>query len=252
MRTTLLPSLLTNAQRNRNYQIDDVQFFEISKVFIPTEDGESPSEPERVAGLIAGNLGAGVYGDTLRPADFFDIKGIVEGLLDLCGVSGCTVDRADDPTFHPGKSAEIRVKEGRLCVFGEAHPAVLENYDLLQKAYLFEVDFDKLVTVARTVKEFEPISIYPSVNRDLAIVLDAEISSSLPTEVIRSTGGELVRSLRLFDLYTGEQVGEGKKSLAFAIEYHSKTETLTDEIVDKAHGEIVRQLERELGAVLRS
>ena len=252
MRTTLLPSLLTNAQRNRNYQIDDVQFFELSKVFIPTEDGESPSEPERVAGLIAGNLGAGVYGDTLRPADFFDIKGIVEGLLDLCSVSGYTVDRADDPTFHPGKSAEIRVKEGRLCIFGEAHPAVLENYDLLQKAYLFEVDFDKLVTVARTVKEFEPISIYPSVNRDLAIVLDAEISSSLPAEVIRSTGGELVRSLRLFDLYTGEQVGEGKKSLAFAIEYHSKTETLTDEIVDKAHGEIVRQLKRELGAVLRS
>ena len=252
MRTTLLPSLLTNAQRNRNYQIDDVQFFELSKVFIPTEDGESPSEPERVAGLIAGNLGAGVYGDTLRPADFFDIKGIVEGLLDLCSVSGYTVDRADDPTFHPGKSAEIRVKEGRLCIFGEAHPAVLENYDLLQKAYLFEVDFDKLVTVARTVKEFEPISIYPSVNRDLAIVLDAEISSSLPAEVIRSTGGELVRSLRLFDLYTGEQVGEGKKSLAFAIEYHSKTKTLTDEIVDKAHGKIVRQLEKELGAVLRS
>ncbi len=252
MRTTLLPSLLANAQRNRNHQINDVQFFERSKVFIPNGTDEYPNEPEYVAGMITGNLGAGVYGDPFRPADFFDIKGIVEGMLNRCGVSDYTITHTEHPTFHPGRRAEIRVKDKTLCVFGEAHPEVLENYDLPSKAYLFELDFEKLVDVVELMKQFEPIPIYPSVNRDLAIVLDADIPASRPIDIIESTEGELVSSLHLFDVYTGEQVPEGKKSLAFAIEYRSTTETLTDEIVDRVHGGILERLEQELGATLRS
>ena len=252
MRTTLLPSLLANAQRNRNHQINDVQFFECSKVFIPNGTEEYPNEPERVAGIIAGNLGAGVYGDPLRPADFFDIKGVVEGLLDQCGFSDYTITHTDHPVFHPGRRAEIRIEDKALCVFGEAHPEVLENYDLPHKAYLFELDFERLVEAVEPMKQFEPIPIYPSVNRDLAIVLDADTPASRPTEIIKSAGDELVFGLHLFDVYTGEQVPEGKKSLAFAIEYRSITETLTDEIVDRIHGRILDQLERELGATLRS
>ena len=252
MRTTLLPSLLANAQRNRNHQINDVQFFECSKVFIPSGTDEYPNEPERVAGIIVGNLGAGVYGDPLRPADFFDIKGIVEGLLDRCGISDYIIAHTDHPVFHPGRRAEVRIEDEVLCVFGEAHPEVLENYDLLHKAYLFELDFERLIGVVEPSKQFEPIPIYPSVNRDLAIVLDVDTPASHPTEIIQSAGGELVSGLHLFDVYTGEQVPEGKKSLAFAIEYRSTTETLTDEIVDRVHGGILEQLERELGATLRS
>ena len=252
MRTTLIPSLLANAQHNRNHQINDVQFFECSKVFIPSETDEYPNEPERVAGIIAGNLGAGVYGDPLRPADFFDIKGVVEGMLDQCGSSDYTITHTDHPAFHPGRRAEIRIEDKALCVFGEAHPEVLGNYDLPHKAYLFELDFDRLVNVVEPMKQFESIPIYPSVNRDLAIVLDADTPASHPTEIIKAAGGELVSALQLFDVYTGEQVPEGKKSLAFAIEYRSTTETLTDEIVDRVHGGILEQLERELGATLRS
>ena len=252
MRTTLLPSLLANAQRNRNHQINDVQFFECSKVFIPNGTDEYPSEPERVAGIIAGNLGAGVYGDPLRPADFFDIKGVVEGMLDRCGLSDYTITHADHPAFHPGCRAEIRIGDKTLCVFGEAHPEVLENYDLPHKAYLFELDFEGLLNAVEPMKQFEPIPIYPSVNRDLAIVLDVDTPASRPTDIIKSAGGELVSALHLFDVYTGEQVPEGKKSLAFAIEYRSRTETLTDEIVDRVHGGILERLERELGATLRS
>ena len=252
MRTTLIPSLLANAQHNRNHQINDVQFFECSKVFIPSETDEYPNEPERVAGIIAGNLGAGVYGDPLRPADFFDIKGVVEGMLDQCGSSDYTITHTDHPAFHPGRRAEIRIEDKALCVFGEAHPEVLGNYDLPHKAYLFELDFDRLVNVVEPMKQFEPIPIYPSVNRDLAIVLDADTPASHPTEIIKAAGGELVSALHLFDVYTGEQVPEGKKSLAFAIEYRSTTETLTDEVVDRVHGGILEQLERELGATLRS
>ena len=252
MRTTLLPSLLANTQRNRNHQINDVQFFECSKVFIPNEAGEYPNEPERVAGIIAGNLGAGVYGNPRRPADFFDIKGVVEGMLDRCGISDYTITHTDHPAFHPGRRAEIHVEGKTLCVLGETHPEVLENYDLPHKAYLFELDFERLVNVVEPMKQFESIPIYPSVNRDLAIVLDMNIPASCPTEIIKSTGGELVSSLHLFDVYTGEQVPEGKKSLAFAIEYRSITETLTDEIIDQIHGGILEQLEQELGATLRS
>lgn len=252
MRTTLLPSLLANAQRNRNHQINDVQFFECSKVFIPNGTAEYPDEPERVAGMITGNLGAGVYGDPLRPADFFDIKGIVEGMLDRCGLSDYTITHTDHPAFHPGRRAEIGIEDKTLCVFGEAHPEVLENYNLPNKAYLFELDFERLVDAVEPMKQFEPIPIYPSVNRDLAIVLDADMAASRPIEIIESAGGELVSSLHLFDVYTGEQVPEGKKSLAFAIEYRSTTETLTDEIVDRVHGGILERLEKELGATLRS
>ena len=252
MRTTLLPSLLANAQRNRNHQINDVQFFECSKVFIPNGTGEYPNEPERVAGIIAGNLGAGVYGDPLRPADFFDIKGVVEGMIDRCGISDYTIVHTDHPAFHPGRRAEVRIEDKALCVFGEAHPEVLENYDLPHKAYLFELNFERLVSRVEPTKQFETIPIYPSVNRDLAIVLDADTPASRPTEIIKSAGGELVSALHLFDVYTGEQVPQGKKSLAFAIEYRSAAETLTDEIVDRVHGAILEQLERELGATLRS
>ena len=252
MRTTLLPSLLANAQRNRNHQINDVQFFECSKVFIPNGTDEYPNEPERVAGIIAGNLGAGVYGDPLRPADFFDIKGVVEGMLNRCGISDYIITHTDHPTFHPGRRAEIHIEDKTLCVLGEAHPEVLENYDLPHKAYLFELDFERLVNAVEPMKQFEPIPIYPSVNRDLAIVLDADTPANRPTEIIKSAGGELVSGLHLFDVYTGEQVPEGKKSLAFAIEYRSGTETLTDEVVDRVHGGILEQLERELGATLRS
>ena len=252
MRTTLLPSLLANAQRNRNHQINDVQFFECSKVFIPNETGEYPNEPERVAGIIAGNLGAGVYGNPLRPADFFDIKGVVEGMLDRGGISDYTIAHTDHPTFHPGRRAEIRVEDKTLCVFGEVHPEVLENYDLPHKAYLFELDFERLVDAVEPMKQFETIPIYPSVNRDLAIVLDADTPASRPTEIIKSAGGELVSSMHLFDVYTGEQVPDGKKSLAFAIEYRSTTETLTDEAVDQVHSGILERLEQELGATLRS
>lgn len=258
MRTTLIPSLLENAKRNANHQVADVQLFEIAKVFIPSvpaesveTNGEFPNELERVAGIVAGSVGTGVFGDPQRPADFFDIKGIVEGVLDVCGIAGETIAQTEHPTFHPGRSAEILVGGKKTCVLGEIHPEVIERYDLPNKAYLFELDFEALVEASKLNNEFEPISIYPSVNRDLAIVLDAEIPSSRPTNVIKSVAGKYVNSVRLFDLYTGEQVPDGKKSLAYAIEYHSNTQTLTDEIVDQVHDKIVRTLENELGAELR-
>ena len=248
LRTTLTPGLLENAQHNRNHQIDTIALFEIGGVFV--HDGEE-KEPERVTGVLAGQIGEGVYSDPYRHPDFFDIKGLVEGMLEVCGVVDWTLQKTDAPTFHPGRNAEVLLGDRRIGVFGEVHPEVLENYDLPYKAYLFEFDLEGLADAATFAKRFEPISIYPKVARDLAIVVDKETLSDMPTGLIYTTGGDAVDSVRLFDVYEGEQVPEGKKSLAYTITYHSATETLTDKAVNTLHDEVVKCLNRELGAELR-
>ena len=248
LRTTLLPRLLENAQHNRNHQIDTIALFEIGNVFI---GNGGQKEPERVAGVLAGQIGEGVYSDPYRSPDFYDIKGLVERILEVCGIVDYTLQKTDTPTFHPGRNAEILLGDRQIGTFGEAHPEVLENYDLPYKAYLFEFDMEVLVDAAIFAKRFEPIPIYPTVERDLAIVVDKELLSDMPTELIYATGGELVKSVRLFDVYEGEQVPEGKKSLAYAITYHSATQTLTDKAVNTLHDKVVKHLNQKLGAELR-
>ncbi len=248
LRTTLLPSLLENAQHNRNHQIDTIALFEIGSVFI--RNG-TEKEPERVTGILAGQVGDGVYSNPHREPDFYDIKGLVEGILEVCGIVDYTLEKTDAPTFHPGRNAAVLSSNEQIGIFGEAHPEVLENYDLPYKAYLFDFDMEALVDAAIFAKRFEPIPVYPKVERDLAIVVDKEILSDMPTALIYTTGGELVESVRLFDVYEGEQVPEGKKSLAYAITYHSATETLTDKAVNALHDKVVKHLNQELGAELR-
>ncbi|MCY4553124.1 MAG: phenylalanine--tRNA ligase subunit beta [Candidatus Poribacteria bacterium] len=248
LRTTLLPNLLDNAQRNRNHQIDTIALFEIGSVFI--HNGEQ-KEPGRVTGVLAGQIGDGVYSNPYREPDFYDIKGLVEGVLQVCGIVDYTLQKTDAPTFHPGRNAAVLLDDKQLGTFGEAHPEVLENYDLPYKAYLFDFDMEALVDTAIFAKRFEPIPVYPKVERDLAIVVDKELLSDMPTALIYTTGGELVESVRLFDVYEGEQVPEGKKSLAYAITYHSATETLTDKAVNALHDKVVKRLNQELGAELR-
>ena len=248
LRTTLLPSLLENAQHNRNHQIDTIALFEIGSVFI--RNG-AEKEPERVTGILAGQVGEGVYSNPYREPDFYDIKGLVEGILEVCGIVDYTLEKTDAPTFHPGRNAAVLSSNKQIGIFGEAHPEVLENYDLPYKAYLFDFDMEALVDAAIFAKRFEPIPIYPKVERDLAIVVDKEVLSDMPTGLIYATGGELVESVRLFDVYEGEQVPEGKKSLAYAITYHSATETLTDKAVNALHNKVVKRLNQELGAELR-
>ena len=248
LRTTLVPGVLENAQHNRNHQINTIALFEIGSVFL--RDGNH-KEPERIAGILAGQVGDGIYGNPYRNPDFFDIKGLVEGMLEVCGITEYTLQKTDVPTFHPGRNAEVLLADTRVGTFGEVHPEVLENYDLPYKAYLFEFDLEALVDAAVFAKRFEPISIYPKVERDLAIVVDKGILSDMPIERIYATGGEWVESVRLFDVYEGEQVPEGKKSLAYTIVYHSTTETLTDKAVNALHERVVEHLHQELGAELR-
>ena len=248
LRTTLIPSLLENAQHNRNHQIDTIALFEIGSVFI--RNGEQ-KEPERITGILAGQIGDGVYSNPYREPDFYDIKGLVEGILEVCGIVDYTLEKTDAPTFHPGRNAEVLLADTRIGIFGQIYPDVCKNYDLLDETYLFEFDLEVLVDATTFAKRFAPISVYPKVERDLAIVVDKAVLSDTPTELIYKTGGKLVESVRLFDVYEGEQVPESKKSLAYAIIYHSATETLTDKAVNALHDKIVKRLNAELGAELR-
>ena len=252
LRTTLIPGILENAQHNRNHQIDTIALFEIGSVFIQNNgSGIATLEPERVAGILAGQIGEGVYSNPYREPDFYDIKGLAEGILEVCGIVDYTLQKTDAQTFHPGRNAAVLLDNKQLGIFGEAHPEVLDNYDLPYKAYLFDFDMEVLVDAAIFAKRFEPIPIYPTVERDLAIVVDKKVLADMPTELIYATGGELVKSVRLFDVYEGEQVPEGKKSLAYAITYHSATETLTDKAVNTLHDKVVKHLNQKLGAELR-
>ena len=245
LRTTLIPSLLENAKHNHNHQTNNIALFEMSSVFIQGK------EPARVAGILAGDIGGGVYGNPYRSPDFFDIKGIVEGLLDVCGIHGYELQQTEEPTYHPGRNAEVLLGETRIGIMGEVHPVVLENYELPFKAYLFEFDLQKITDAANFSKRFDPIPKYPSIQRDLAIVVNQGLKSDIPMEIINTTSGEWVDSIRLFDVYQGNQVPDGKKSLAYTITYHSATETLTDKAVNDLHDKIVQRLNKKLGAELR-
>lgn len=245
LRTTLMPSLLENAQHNHNHQINTIALFEMSSVFI------NGKEPDRVAGILAGEIGGGVYGNPYRHPDFFDMKGIVEAMFDVCGIHEYELKQTEDPTYHPGRNAEVVLGETRIGIMGELHPVVLENYELPFKAYLFEFNLERITDASDFSKRFEPIPIYPSIQRDLAIVVDEKLESDMPIDIINDTGGELVESIRLFDVYEGNQVPDRKKSLAYTITYHSATETLTDKAVNDLHDKIVQRLNTELGAELR-
>ena len=245
LRTTLIPSLLENAKHNHNHQIDSIALFEISTVF--AED----CEPLRVAGVITGEIGGGVYGNPYKTPDFFDVKGIVEGIMDVCNISDYALLKTEDPTFHPGRNVAVIIGENQVGILGEIHPTVQENYELPYKAYLFELDLEALADAVDFNIQFEPIPIYPSVQRDLAIVVEQQLPSDTPIQLIYSSGGELVESVRLFDVYEGDQVPDDKKSLAYTITYNSDTETLTDIEVNNLHDKIVNRLNQELGAELR-
>lgn len=253
MRTTLIPCMLENVKRNLNHQVEDIALFEIGQVFIPREYAELPDEHETLAGVISGNIGEGIWCDKARTADFFDVKGIFEALMDDFRIDNYILKRTNHTSFHPGRSVQVEIEEDILGVFGEIHPKLLENYDIEQKVYIFEFDLEILFKhVEDEVAFFEPLSAFPSISRDIAIVVDEQLPSKQATEIIRQVGGELIKSIKLFDVYTGEQVPEGKKSLAWTIEYHSKQRTLTDEEADRVHSKIINRLEKEINAELRT
>jgi len=185
--------------------------------------------------------------------DFFDLKGVVEALLSRLGIKDYAVHPAEHPTFHPGRTATLTISGAEVGVLGEVHPLVREAFDLPdQPVCLAEFDLEALLEQAEAARYFEPISRFPAVIQDLAVVVDEEVPAQRVREVIVRAGGELLRRVELFDVYRGEPVPPGKKSLAYSLTYQAQDRTLTDQEVARVQERIVRCLAEELGARLRA
>jgi len=188
--------------------------------------------------------------------DFYDLKGILTGLLDSLGVGTVSFDAAQHPSFHPGKCARISSLGQQIGIFGELHPEVRAQYDwpvaFRSPIVAADLDLDRLMARIPDLRQTQAVPGLPPVLEDLAVVVDESLAAEKVAELIRQTGGRIVSSVRLFDVYRGEKIGAGKKSLAYNITYQAIEKTLTDRDVAGFRTRILRRLEQELGAVLRT
>lgn len=241
MRTSTLPSIMESLGRNYSRNNDYVRLFEIGKVYIPNEDETQLPTEKNV-------LTVGIYGD----CDYLDLKGIVENIVDGLGVAKAKyVRESENPSYHPGKTAALIVRNKKVGTLGEIHPDVSENYGVDVECYVAELDLDLLFEAATVVKSYKPLPKFPAVTRDIALLCDDSILVQEIEETIRKAGGNLVEKVQLFDIYKGTQIPEGKKSIAYAIAYRDEKKTLEDKDITKVHNRILQALEHKLGAVLR-
>ncbi|ASS74594.1 phenylalanine--tRNA ligase subunit beta [Tumebacillus algifaecis] len=253
LRTHMLPSLVEVVQYNRNRRENDLAIFEIGKVFIPHEiDTELPQEHFCVAGLVTGSFSPIGVGEKARPVDFFTAKGIVENLLIGLGITGVSYERTELPGMHPGRTARIFQGEMTLGFVGGLHPEAEEAAELAP-TYYFELDVERLLAAkhgATTITASLPK--FPSMERDIAVLVDLDVPAGKLLDTIYATGGELLVNARIFDFYQGAQVPEGKKSIAYSLQYRSSERTLTDEEVTAVHDKVLEALKELYNAELRA
>jgi phenylalanyl-tRNA synthetase beta chain len=252
MRKTLQNGLLQNVADNQRHQ-DHIAIYEVARVYLPNHSRKdnTPDEPRRIALALAGSNSDASWAANIQPVDFFDLKGIVEKLLEQFGIMGVSYERLEHLTFHPGRSAAIHVNGTEVGCLGEIHPNVAENFDIRGRVCLAELDLELLIEKAGDLCAYDSLPRYPGIRQDLAIVVDAELPAKQLESVIWDKGGELVKEIQLFDVYEGEQVPEGKKSLAYSLFYRSDERTLKDEEAQQIHQIIQTALESEFGAQVR-
>ena len=242
MRTTALPSMLEVLTRNYNFSNENARFFELATVYHPTAPDKLPDEK-----LV---LTLGAYGDS----DFYSLKGLCEAVLTLAGVKGVTFRRqSQNPTFHPGRCAEIVSADGdTLGIFGQAHPLTAKNYGVNVPLYIAEISLDKIFALHGPDKHFTPLPKFPSVSRDFSFVCEESLEVGTITACMARAGGALVESVSLFDIYRGEKIGKGKKSVSMRVILRAPDRTLTVEEADKVSKKILGAMEHQLGITLRS
>jgi phenylalanyl-tRNA synthetase beta chain len=253
LRHNLLASVLEIVERNARIR-ERIALFEIGPVFLPGEDDNLPQEAQRLVIVLSGPRDPAAWQAYDRtPVDFFDLKGIVQAILSSFHIPAGRYEPLEHPSFHPGKCARVALAGEPLGVIGELHPLVRQRYELPGYPLLAaDLDLEAILRLAPAHYATEPVPAFPPVLEDLALIVAEDLPAERAAEMIRQTGGRLVADVRLFDLYTGEQIGAGKKSLAYSLTYQAPDRTLTDDEVARLRQRIVRRLEQELGARLRS
>ncbi|MDM8552938.1 phenylalanine--tRNA ligase subunit beta [Desulfobacterales bacterium HSG2] len=254
MRTSLIPGLIETMRRNILQQVRDMQLFEVGKVFLSNGQDQLPEEIEMLAGIRTGARYDASWHSKEADCDFYDIKGVAEGLLAGLNVSDIRFTRMPAQTCcytKPGHTARILSGDNELGLIGEVHPDTLRNFDLKQQtAFVFELNTDALSPLIPDVKTFRPIPKYPAVSRDTTIIVDKDMEAGNLLESVRKTGEELAEDLYLLGVYEGKPISEGKKSVSFRIIYRSSRETLEDERVTVIHKDITDKLLEEFEATL--
>ncbi|MBR4109199.1 MAG: phenylalanine--tRNA ligase subunit beta [Oscillospiraceae bacterium] len=241
MRTTALPSMLDILSRNNKYHNKNVKLYELAKIYLPVAEKVLPEEPKI---LVLGSYGDGV--------NFFTLKGQVEALLNNLRIKKASYTAVkDNPSYHPGRCAKVTIDGVDVGFIGQIHPLVAKNYDIECEVYCAEINFTKLFDLQLPEPTYVPLPKYPTVSRDLSFVCDEEITVAQAEAVISEAAGKLLRNIRLFDIYRGVGVAEGKKSLAFSLELRADDRTLTDADSEKVTANVLAALGEKLGAVLR-
>ena len=241
MRTTALPSMLDILSRNSAYHNKAAKLYELAKIYLPTEGEVLPREPKI---LVLGTYGAG--------ETFFTLKGELEAIF-----TGLRMPKAsyvavkDNPSYHPGRCAKVSIDGVELGYMGQIHPLVAKNYGMDSEVYCAEINFTALMSLRKPEPTYTPLPKYPTVSRDLAVVCDEEITVGQVEEVIEKAAGKLLRNIRLFDIYRGTGVPEGKKSMAFALELRADDRTLTDTDSEQVVSKVLEALKTSVGAILR-
>lgn len=257
MRQSLLASVLDVAVLNLRHT-DDVRVFEVGFVYVPKAGEKLPAEPRRLAMVLTGRRTHEFWSDSSdkgsdkAPLDFFDLKGVIEALCQDLHVADTKFQSAAESYLHPGRSATLQAGGKVLGSFGELHPTVAKQFGADQRTLLVaDLDLEALQSVVPVRYNYTPVPRFPAALRDIAVVVAENISAERVVGEIRAAGGELVRNIRLFDVYRGESVPPGQKSLAFALDYLAGDRTLADKEIDKAHKKIEDRLKHVLKAQIR-
>lgn len=246
MRTTIIPSTLEILSTNYNNRNESAKLYEIGKEYIPTESGKLPNEPDRLAiGMYGGNV------------DFYDIKGIADTMLGKMGIRdveyirACDSDAFDEAcAMHPGRSAVVMKNDTVLGILGEVHPAVQKNYGIGTKTYVAKFNIPEMMKCAVTEVSYQALPKFPAAARDLSVICDDEIPVAELEKAIKGAVGKILEKVTLFDVYKGEQIEKGKKSVSYSITMRSHDGTLTDEQADSAMKKVLKALSA-IGAELR-
>ncbi|MDF2882050.1 MAG: phenylalanyl-tRNA synthetase subunit beta [Clostridiaceae bacterium] len=241
MRTTTVPSMLEALARNYSRNNDMAALFEIGKTYAANENPEKLPTETNV-------LTIGMYGEV----DYLHLKGVVENVIEALNISNASFKReSENPTFHPGKTAALYIKKDYAGLLGEIHPDASSNYGIDTRCYVAEINLDVLFKHSNSEKKYKPLPKFPAVTRDIALLVDDSTLVSEIEEIILKQGGNMVEKIKLFDVYKGKQIPDGKKSIAYSLTYRLESKTLTDAEVNKVHDKILRTLEMKLGAQLR-